>query len=134
MSLLGLVGPSVMTGASPEPSTTLALATPSRPPAKTHTLSAWSLALNWSLMAAGLVDEYRLFVHPAVQGRGRRLFPDGHVIPRLRLLDARSFARTWLQVATQASAEIDPMLDALQTESAAWVSPRTFPPSRCSTT
>lgn len=50
-----------------------------------------SITLTHALITAGLVDEYRLFTHPAVQGRGRRLFPDGHVIPELRLLDARSF-------------------------------------------
>ncbi len=50
-----------------------------------------SITLTHALITAGLVDEYRLFTHPAVQGRGRRLFPDGHVVPRLRLLDARSF-------------------------------------------
>jgi dihydrofolate reductase len=50
-----------------------------------------SISLVHALITAGLVDEYRLFTHPAVQGRGRRLFPDGHVIPGLRLLDARSF-------------------------------------------
>jgi hypothetical protein len=32
-----------------------------------------------------VVDEYRLFVYPAVQGRGRRLFPDGTAIGRLTL-------------------------------------------------
>jgi dihydrofolate reductase len=51
-----------------------------------------SIALTHALIAAGLVDEYRLFVYPVVQGRGRRLFPDGYEIPRLRLVDARSFA------------------------------------------
>lgn len=50
-----------------------------------------SITLTHALVTAGLVDEYRLFTYPAVQGRGRRLFPDGHVIPRLRLFDARSF-------------------------------------------
>ena len=51
-----------------------------------------SITLAHALIAAGLVDEYRLFVHPVVQGRGRRLFPDGYEIPRLRLVDTRSFA------------------------------------------
>src|SRR3954447_1298084 len=39
----------------------------------------------------GLVDEFRLFVYPAVQGRGRRLFPEGHE-GALRLVDTKSFA------------------------------------------
>jgi dihydrofolate reductase len=42
-----------------------------------------SITLTQALIAAGLVDEYRLFVYPVVQGRGRRLFPDGYEIPRL---------------------------------------------------
>jgi dihydrofolate reductase len=50
-----------------------------------------SITLCHTLINAGLVDEYRLFVHPVVQGRGRRLFPDGFEIPRLRLLEALSF-------------------------------------------
>lgn len=52
-----------------------------------------SITLCHTLIQAGLVDEYRLFVYPAVQGRGRRLFPDGYGIPALRLLEARSFRR-----------------------------------------
>lgn len=36
-----------------------------------------SITLCHSLIAAGLVDEYRLFIYPCVQGGGRRLFPDG---------------------------------------------------------
>jgi dihydrofolate reductase len=40
-----------------------------------------SITLCHTLIRAGLVDEYRLFVYPAVQGRGRRLFPDGFEIP-----------------------------------------------------
>jgi dihydrofolate reductase len=50
-----------------------------------------SISLAHTLITAGLVDEYRLFVYPAVQGRGRRLFPDGYEVPRLRLTDSRAF-------------------------------------------
>jgi dihydrofolate reductase len=51
-----------------------------------------SISLAHTLVAAGLVDEYRLFVYPAIQGRGRRLFPDGFAVPRLRLVEpAKSF-------------------------------------------
>lgn len=50
-----------------------------------------SITLCHTLIAAGLVDEYRLFVYPVVQGRGRRLFPDGFELPRLRLLESRAF-------------------------------------------
>ncbi|ORW78064.1 dihydrofolate reductase family protein [Mycobacterium riyadhense] len=32
------------------------------------------------MIAAGVIDEYRLFIHPVVQGAGRRLFPDGRMI------------------------------------------------------
>jgi dihydrofolate reductase len=50
-----------------------------------------SITLSHTLIAAGLVDEYRLFVYPVVQGRGRRFFPDGFAAPTLTLLDAKSF-------------------------------------------
>jgi dihydrofolate reductase len=50
-----------------------------------------SITLCHALIAAGLVDEYRLFVYPVVQGRGRRLFPDGFELPKLRLLEAKAF-------------------------------------------
>lgn len=46
-----------------------------------------SISLAHTLIAAGLVDEYRLFVYPAVQGRGRRLFPDGVTMSRLALVE-----------------------------------------------
>ncbi|MEP9392986.1 dihydrofolate reductase family protein [Gordonia sp. VNK1] len=51
-----------------------------------------SIALTHALIGAGLVDEYRLFVYPAVQGRGRRLFPDGTDTPALHLDDCTSFS------------------------------------------
>ncbi|MFF8570440.1 dihydrofolate reductase family protein [Streptomyces sp. NPDC015408] len=50
-----------------------------------------SISLAHTLIEAGLVDEYRLFVYPVVQGRGRRLFPDGFEIPTLRLADTKTF-------------------------------------------
>ena len=50
-----------------------------------------SIALTHALIEAGLVDEYRLFVYPTVQGGGRRLFPDGYELSRLRLLDSKAF-------------------------------------------
>ena len=50
-----------------------------------------SISLSHALIAAGLIDEYRLLVYPTVQGRGRRLFPDGYTLPQLDLLETRSF-------------------------------------------
>jgi dihydrofolate reductase len=46
-----------------------------------------SICLAHSLIAAGVVDEYRLFVYPVVQGRGRRLFPEGASMSRLALAE-----------------------------------------------
>jgi dihydrofolate reductase len=50
-----------------------------------------SITLCHALIEAALVDEYRLFVYPLVQGRGRRLFPDGFELPRLELLESKAF-------------------------------------------
>jgi dihydrofolate reductase len=50
-----------------------------------------SITLCHTLIEAGLADEYRLFVYPVVQGRGRRLFPEGFECPRLRLVEANAF-------------------------------------------
>jgi dihydrofolate reductase len=50
-----------------------------------------SITLTHALLGAGLVDELRLFVYPAVQGRGRGLVADGTRLPDLTLLEAQAF-------------------------------------------
>jgi dihydrofolate reductase len=50
-----------------------------------------SIRVCHALIEAGLVDEYRLFVYPVVQGRGRRLFPEGSEADRLRVVDVAGF-------------------------------------------
>ncbi|MGV9748702.1 dihydrofolate reductase family protein [Nocardia farcinica] len=50
-----------------------------------------SIELVHQLIAAGLVDEYRLFVYPVVLGRGARLFGEGARLPRLRLAESKRF-------------------------------------------
>lgn len=50
-----------------------------------------SIQLSHALIEAGLVDEYRMFVFPAWQGRGRGFFPEGYAVPPLELLRSRSF-------------------------------------------
>lgn len=52
-----------------------------------------SIALCHALIDAGLVDEYRLFTHPHVEGRGRRLFADRTGVPPLRPVEVRAFHR-----------------------------------------
>jgi dihydrofolate reductase len=50
-----------------------------------------SISLCHTLIEAELVDEYRLFVYPVVQGRGRRLFPDGFELSHLKRAETRTF-------------------------------------------
>ncbi|WP_020391662.1 dihydrofolate reductase family protein [Kribbella catacumbae] len=50
-----------------------------------------SIKLVHSLAAAGLVDEYRLFVYPVVLGKGQRLFPDTTTPSTLHLTETQPF-------------------------------------------
>jgi dihydrofolate reductase len=50
-----------------------------------------SAALVQSLMQAGLIDEYRLLVHPVIVGSGKRLFHDGMNTTALRLVESRAY-------------------------------------------
>jgi dihydrofolate reductase len=50
-----------------------------------------SITLAHAVLAAGLVDEIRLFVYPAVQGRGKGLVAEGTSLSNLELLESKSF-------------------------------------------
>ena len=50
-----------------------------------------SITLIHDLIAAGVIDEFRLFVYPVVLGRGRRLFEGVTAVPKLRLVETRPF-------------------------------------------
>lgn len=50
-----------------------------------------SIQLVHALIAADLVDEYRLFSYPAVEETGERLFAGAARIPALRLVETRPF-------------------------------------------
>jgi dihydrofolate reductase len=52
---------------------------------------AGSITLAHAVLAADLVDEIRLMVFPAVQGRGRGLVAEGTSFERLELVEAQAF-------------------------------------------
>jgi dihydrofolate reductase len=43
-----------------------------------------------ALIGQDLVDEYRLMIHPILLGSGKRLFPEGSAITRLKLVDSKT--------------------------------------------
>jgi dihydrofolate reductase len=51
-----------------------------------HLMILGSGELVQTLMAADLIDEYTLLIHPLVIGSGRRLFPDDDTITKLDLI------------------------------------------------
>ena len=52
-----------------------------------------SAALVRTLMKHGLVDEYRLLIHPVLLGSGKRLFADGTTPAALRLIGTKITSR-----------------------------------------
>ena len=50
-----------------------------------------SIRLAHTMIEAGLVDEYRLFVYPVLTAKGRNLVPDGAEVVHLELQESRSF-------------------------------------------
>jgi dihydrofolate reductase len=52
-------------------------------------LVAGSATLVHALTGLGLVDEYRLIVHPIVVGKGKRLFSEGNAGTNLELVESR---------------------------------------------
>lgn len=48
-----------------------------------------SATLVESLADAGLIDEYRLLVHPVIVGSGKRFFKEGMGMTRLKLVESR---------------------------------------------
>jgi dihydrofolate reductase len=47
--------------------------------------------LTASFMRHDLIDEYRIYVHPVLIGRGKPLFPATDVMRSLRLVETRTF-------------------------------------------
>ena len=50
-----------------------------------------SISVVQQLLAAGLVDEFRLLVHPVAARKGRRLFDQGDVPYHLKMVATESF-------------------------------------------
>ncbi len=63
-----------------------------------------SSGLAQTLMQQGLVDEYRLWVHPIVLGSGKRLFREGGPTTTLRLVNTKT-ASSGLVILTYEPAE-----------------------------
>jgi dihydrofolate reductase len=66
-----------------------------------------SISLVHALMRADLVDEYRLFVYPALSSRGRTLVPSGMTVQGLTLTECTSFrSGVLLQVYTRPNRDL----------------------------
>jgi dihydrofolate reductase len=54
-------------------------------------LSLGGTDLTAAFLRHGLIDEYRLYVHPVILGRGKPLFPEGTDTTELQLAETRAF-------------------------------------------
>jgi dihydrofolate reductase len=61
-------------------------------PASGHIALSGSVSVVRQLLAAGLVDELHLFVHPIAVGKGMRLFEDDRPSLPLKLTSSKTFA------------------------------------------
>jgi dihydrofolate reductase len=61
-------------------------------------LSLGGADLAAAFMRAALIDEYRIYVHPIIIGKGKPLFPPSGPKIDLRLLDTRAFGTGVLQL------------------------------------
>ena len=61
-------------------------------PGSGHIALSGSVSVVRQLLAAGLVDELHLFVHPIAVGKGMRLFEDGGPTIPLKLISSQTFA------------------------------------------
>ncbi|MEJ5946117.1 dihydrofolate reductase family protein [Pseudokineococcus basanitobsidens] len=86
----GWAGTTVMAAAGPDDLVAQVRALKERP--GKDVVCTGSIRLCHALVTAGLVDEYRLFTYPVVQGAGRRLFPDGYEQSGLRLAESTTYA------------------------------------------
>ncbi|GIF69414.1 deaminase reductase [Asanoa ishikariensis] len=57
-----------------------------------------SISIVQQLLAAGLVDELRLLIHPVAARKGRRLFDDGDVLYHLRVAATEVFSSGVIRV------------------------------------
>ena len=51
-----------------------------------------SATLVKALAQAGLIDEYKFLIHPAILGSGKRLFKDGMDLTKLKLVDSKALS------------------------------------------
>lgn len=79
-------------------------------PSVNKVLIAGSISVVRQLLAAGLLDELRLLVHPIAARHGERLFDDGDSMYGFRLVRSEAFPTGVLRL-VYASAEIPPPID-----------------------